>query len=145
MAEMNMSHSLVVDAPIDKVFDAFCNPQIMSEWFGQKIRGYEPPLVSGKKFETVSNFMGSEMITKHTVTEVDPPNRYVRTIAGALSGEIQQLVEAVENGVKVSVIFNAEMKGFLANLAAPLVKNQAKKQVKTRLKARPEARPEAGA
>jgi uncharacterized protein YndB with AHSA1/START domain len=131
MAKMNMSHSIVVDAPIDEVFDAFCNPQIMSEWFASEveIRGYEPPLAVGKEHDEVSKFMGREMVSKCVVTKIEPPHLYVRTMNGPASGEIQQVVEAVEAGVKVSVIFNGEMKGFLAALAAPLIKAQAKKQM----------------
>jgi uncharacterized protein YndB with AHSA1/START domain len=135
MADMNMSHSIIVNAPIEKVFEAFCDPQSYSEWSStpHEVRGYAPPLAIGKEYETVSTLMGREMITTNTVTAFEPPHRYVRTIDGAASGETQQVVEAVDAGVEVSIIFNGEMKGFLGNLVAPLIKGQIRKQMENDL------------
>ena len=136
MAEMSSSYSIVVDAPIDEVFHAFCDPLIMPDWFttALEIRGYEPPLAAGKQFEEVGKVMGRELVSKATVTAFEPPHRYVRRVDGPASGEIQHLAEIVEGGVKVSVIFRGELKGFLAGLAAPLVRGQANRQVENDLK-----------
>ena len=131
MAEMNLSHSIVVDAPIDKVFQAFTDPEIRPKWFTsrEETRGYEPPLAVGSEWETVSTFMGREMITKYTLRKFEPPHVDVRSLQGPASGEVQHEAEEVEGGVKVTVIFNGVMKGFLASLAAPVIKNQAKKDM----------------
>ena len=135
MADINISHSIVVNAPIDKVFQTFSDPQSYSEWSTtpHEVRGYAPPLTLGEEYETVSKFMGREMTTRNTVTAFEPPYRYVRTIDGAASGETQQVVEAVEAGIKVSIIFNGKMNGFLGNLVAPLVKGQVRKQMENDL------------
>jgi uncharacterized protein YndB with AHSA1/START domain len=131
VAEMSLSHSIVVDAPVDKVFQAFTDPEIRPKWFTSRneTRGYEPPLAVGSEWETVSTFMGREMITKYTMKNYEPPHRDVRSLQGPALGEVQHLVEEVEGGVKVTIIFNGEMKGFLASIASPLIKNQAKKDM----------------
>lgn len=131
MAEMNLSHSIVVNAPIDKVFQAFTDPEIRLKWFTSEheIRGYEPPLGVGSEWETVSTFMGRDMTTKYTMKEYEPPHLDIRTLQGPALGEVQHVVEEVEGGVKVTIMFKGEMKGFLASLAAPLIKNQAKKDM----------------
>jgi uncharacterized protein YndB with AHSA1/START domain len=105
---MSLSHSIVVDAPVDKVFQAFTDPEIRPKWFTSRneTRGYEPPLAVGSEWETVSTFMGREMITKYTMKNYEPPHRDVRSLQGPALGEVQH-----------------------ASIASPLIKNQAKKDM----------------
>jgi carbon monoxide dehydrogenase subunit G len=77
--------------------------------------------------------MGRILIARNTVTEFEPPHRYVRTFDGTASGETQQLAESVDAGVKVSVIFKGELTGFLSKLTAPLVRGQIRKQMENDL------------
>ena len=131
MAEMNLSHSIVIDAPIDKVFQAFTDPEIRMIWFAREheTRGYKPPLAVGSEWETVSTFMGREMVTNYTMKKYEPPHLDVRALQGPASGDVQHMVEEVDGGVKATIKFKGEMKGFLASLASVLIKNQAKKDM----------------
>ena len=136
MPGLKIQQDIIVNAPVDRVFNAYSDPLIMTEWFtaGLEIRGYQPPLAVGQQFEEVSTIMGRQLVTHTTVTELDPPRRYVRAINGPAVGHVSHIVESVASGVKVTVILEGDLKGFLASLAGPLARAQINRQVKNDLK-----------
>jgi carbon monoxide dehydrogenase subunit G len=131
MSQIIGSKSIVVNAPIDKVFENLTNPEKQMEWFVEhhELRDYTPPLGKGTTFKTVSKLMGRDAILQQEVIEFNPPNRQVLRYTGVGSGETHYICEEVEGGTKISLRFDANMSGILAKIMAPLIRRQMDKRM----------------
>ncbi len=136
MAEMTVSNSIVVNAPIDQVFETFNDPTLNVAWGtgDREVRGYTPPLNLGTTYDIVTQFMGREINVSQEVIVFEPPNHFHFRVDGVVDGESQHDFEVVEDGVRVTINFSGEMKGFLGALAAPLLKSQINKRMQEDLK-----------
>lgn len=132
MSQFSITNSIIVHAPLDLVFEKFTDPYVQTEWMtaASKRRHYSPPLAVGKEWESVTEFMGREMVTKYAVDKIDAPNQVSLVLDGsAMTGEFQQSCALVAEGVKVTITFNGEISGFLVGLAAPLLMRQVNKRM----------------
>jgi uncharacterized protein YndB with AHSA1/START domain len=77
MANISLSNSIVINAPIDKAFYTGTNPEQQREWMSNddELRGYQPPVKVGSTFETVSKFMGREVVISNEIVVNDAPHR----------------------------------------------------------------------
>lgn len=131
MSQITGSKSIVVDAPIDKVFENFSDPEIQIKWFVEphEVRDYTPPLGVGTSYKIVSRFMGRDTVSQQEVIEFAAPYRQVLRYTGVGSGESQHICEEVEGGTKVTLQFDVDMSGWLAKIAAPLIRRQIDKRM----------------
>jgi len=132
MATVSLSNSIVINAPIDKTFYIGTDPERQQEWMSNdnELRGYQPPVEVGSTFETVSKFMGREVVTSNEIVVNDVPNRCDYAMSGMMNGVIEHHFEEVNDGVEVTVVLNGEMSGVLGNIAVPLLKGQIDNQIK---------------
>lgn len=131
MSQITGSKSIVVNASIDRVFENFTDPEIQMKWFVEphELRDYTPPLGIGTTFKTVSKFMGRDAVSQQEVIEFNPPYRQALRYTGVGNGESQHSCEEVEGGTKVILRFDVDMSGWLAKLAAPLIRRQIDKRM----------------
>jgi carbon monoxide dehydrogenase subunit G len=131
MVQITGSKSIVVNAPIDKVFENFTDPEKQIEWFVEhhELRDYTPPLGIGTTFKTVSKFMGRDAVSQQEVIEFNPPNHQILRYTGVGSGESHHICEEVEGGTKVLLRFDVDMSGLLAKITAPLIRRQIDKRM----------------
>ncbi len=132
MASISMSNSIIVNAPIDKVFYIGTDPERQNEWMANddELRGYEPPVEVGSTFETVSKFMGREVVVSNEIIVNEACHRCDYAMSGTMNGIIEPHFEEVDGGVKVTIVLNGEMGGVLGTIAIPLLKGQIDSQIK---------------
>lgn len=132
MASISVSNSIIVNAPIDKVFYIGTDPERQKEWMSNddELRGYTPPVEVGSTFETVSKFMGREVVVSNEVVVNDAPHRCDYAMSGTMNGIIEHHFEETDGGVKVTIVLNGEMGGVLGAIAVPLLKGQVDNQIK---------------
>ena len=108
MASISVSNSIIVNAPIDKVFYIGTDPERQKEWMSNddELRGYTPPVEVGSTFETVSKFMGREVVVSNEVVVNDAPHRCDYAMSGTMNGIIEHHFEEVNGGVKVTIVLN---------------------------------------
>jgi uncharacterized protein YndB with AHSA1/START domain len=77
MANISLSNSIVINAPIDKAFYMGTDPEQQQKWMSNddELRGYSPPVEVGSTFESVSKIMGREVVVSNEVVVNDVPNR----------------------------------------------------------------------
>jgi uncharacterized protein YndB with AHSA1/START domain len=131
LSQITGSKSIVINAPIDKVFENFTDPEKQLEWFVEhhELRDYSPPLGKGTTYKIVSKLMGREAILQQEVIEYSPPNRLVLRYTGVGSGETHYICEEVEGGTKLLLRFDADMSGLMAKIMAPLIRRQMDKRM----------------
>lgn len=131
MGKITGSKSIVVNAPTEKTFANFTDPEMQINWFAEphELRDYTPPLGVGSTYKTVSRFMGRDAVSQQEVKEFDPPYRQVLRYTGVGSGESQHICEEVESGTKVILRFDVDISGLLAKLTAPLIRRQIDKRM----------------
>jgi uncharacterized membrane protein len=134
MGRIEVSHEMTVSAPVEEVFAYLTNvdnyPELVSSM--EEVRGHSGPLTDGATWQSVSKFMGREVISENQVVVLDPPNlfRYA-TSSNAAETESSWEVQAVEGGTLVKHNGGGEVKGFLATLATSLLKSNVDKQFKS--------------
>jgi uncharacterized protein YndB with AHSA1/START domain len=131
MGQITGAKSIVVNAPIDKVFENFTDPEMQIKWFVEphELRDYTPPLGVGTTYKTVSKFMGRDAVSQQEVIEFNPPLSQVLRYTGVGSGESQHICENLEGGTKVTLQFDVDMSGLLAKISAPLIRRQIDKRM----------------
>ena len=133
MPETGTSVSTTINCSIEDAFNLMTNVDRHQEFYGaiKEIKDYDGgPFSLGDSWVSITRFMGQDFDTTWTVVEYDAPHKYVlESTSAAGDGTWPWTFEAGEGGVKVSCNSTGETKGFLAALAAPLVRGQLQKQL----------------
>jgi carbon monoxide dehydrogenase subunit G len=124
--------SVLVNQPIDKVFEYVTTPENDHEWYiGVESRDHTPdePAGVGSTSQSTIRFLGVHMTVDWEVTGYDPPNSIkVKTTKGPVSVQAGYKFEAVAEGqTKVGVHGEADVSGVF-HLAEPLVERMAQRQ-----------------
>ena len=110
--------SVTINAPIEKVFDAVANPEIIAQTSSGTLidtKGKPGDLGSYAEWEYL------KLRSRTTVTEVDKPHKLIQEMTGAMPGKWTWILE--QEGQTVKVDFCIEYRvpgGTLGNLADKL-------------------------
>ena len=129
---IEVESSVLIDQPIDKVFEFVTTPENDATWYiGIESRDHTPdePAGVGSTSQSDIRFMGVPMTVTWEVVGYDAPNKIeVKTIEGRVSVEAEYNFEAVAEGqTKVMVRGHADVGGVFS-LADPLIERMAQRQ-----------------
>ena len=124
--------SVLVNRPIEKVFEFVTTPENDAQWYiGVESRDHTPDEPSGVGSTSMSEirFLGVPMEVVWEVVEYEPPSKIsVKTIKGPVSVESGYIFEASgENQTKVTVHGEADV-GQIFSVADPLIERMAQRQ-----------------
>ena len=126
--------SVVINRPVEEVFEFVAAPENTSQWVSGLLeakRVSKGSVALGAKSTQVRQFLGQQMKTTFEVAEYEPNKKLAfKTHAGPLKFEGAITFESVEGSTKVSIIAQAETRGFFkkAEKIAPLA---AQRQMET--------------
>ena len=129
---IEVATSVLIDKPIDKVFEFVTTPENDAQWYiGVESRDHtpgEPPGV-GSTSQSTMRFLGVSVTVDWEVTGYDPPKKIaVKTIKGPVSVNAVYDFEAVHAGqTKVAVHGTADVGG-LFKVAEPIAERMAQRQ-----------------
>ena len=135
MGAFTMSETVEVNSSKEALYDFVMNIEGLPEWSKAivAIRDFSgAPIGVGSTWVDVSKFMGREFSSNNEVVEFDEGNFCVYKIDGsAFEGLNTFAVGATEDGkATFTLSADGETKGFLAALAAPLLRSQTQSLMK---------------
>jgi uncharacterized membrane protein len=124
--------SIVINRPVEEVFAFLSNLENEVKWRREWIEARntsEGPLGVGATFLLVSTFLGRRVEVVYEVTEYEP-NRLTawKAVSGPLPLTFRRIFERVEDGTRVTISYDGEMRGLL-KLMAPLFVSMGKRQL----------------
>jgi len=137
MTEYHESATIVLNVPIQTVFEYVTQIESLSVWAGafDEIRDFSgDPVEVGSTWTSISKFMGREIVSQNCVTEWDAPQRFVFTITNmAGDGANTWTLDAIdETKTRFTLQLDGEAKG-IARMAVGLIRSQADKQMNSDL------------
>ncbi len=138
MAEYHETATIILNVPIQRVFDFVTDIENLPNWAGafDEIRDFSgKPVGIGSTWTSISKFMGREVISHNCVTEWQEPQRVVFSIKNmAGDGLNTWSLEALDdNQTRFTLQLDGEAKG-IARMAVGLIRSQADKQMNSDLK-----------
>jgi uncharacterized protein YndB with AHSA1/START domain len=139
-SDMRFEYIIVINQPVEKVFDYVSNPLNLPEWQGPptEIRDLQQTtpaqLREGDRFTTVLQFLSRRYETPTEVTTYEPNRRLsYRGTGGPVSTQITFMFEEVPGGTRFTHSQEVEPRGFFG-LAESLFEIEAKRQLRNDLK-----------
>jgi ligand-binding SRPBCC domain-containing protein len=135
---MHVEESVVINRPLQEVFDYVANRETLPEWSApiQEVRKEtQGPLVEeGARFTTVAKFLGRRFETPFEVSVHDPPRRHTdRSTGGPFPQEYTHIFEEVAGGgTRLTEVTDGEPGGFF-RLAGPLLEIAVRRQFRADL------------
>jgi uncharacterized protein YndB with AHSA1/START domain len=136
---MHLEYTIVINQPVEKVFDYVSNPANLPEWQGPptEIRDLQQStpgeLREGDRFTTVLEFLGRRYETPTEVSAYEPNRRLsYRGTGGPVPTEITFIFEEVAGGTRFTHSQEVEPGGFFG-LAESLFEMEAKQQLRNDL------------
>ncbi len=133
---MRFEYTIVINQPVEKVFNYLSNPANLPEWQGPptEIRNLQQTtpgqLREGDKFTTVLQFLGRRYETPTEVSAYEPNRRLsYRGTGGPVPTQITFLLEEVSGGTRFTHSQEVEPGGFFG-LAESLFELEAKRQLR---------------
>jgi carbon monoxide dehydrogenase subunit G len=138
MAEFQISESISINRPAEKVFEYVVDVEKQTEWRPnlEAIRDYSgPPFTVGATFREVSKFMGREMVVENKVTALDEGRQAdFRMEGGSVSGNMTwSVLPETDQSSTLTLRFEGEVTGWLGRLGTGLIRRQAAKDMTTDL------------
>ena len=130
---LTVKHSIVIDRPIELVFDYVTDIKRMVEWIGPTIEANqtsENPRGVGTTSSRVSQFLGRRIESEMETVEFEPNQLIVnKAISGPMPEFEERIsVESVQDGTRVTIRLEGEPGG-LFKLAMPILSRRARSQV----------------
>ncbi len=136
---MRLEYTIVIDQPVDKVFNYVSNPANLPEWQGPptEIRDLQQTtpgqLREGDRFTTVLQFLGRRYETPTEVSAYEPNRRLsYRGTGGPVPTQITFILEEVSGGTRFTHSQEVETGGFFG-LAESIFEIEAKRQLRNDL------------
>lgn len=138
MAEYHETATIILNVPIQTVFDFVTDIENLPNWAGafDEIRDFSGnPVGIGSTWTSISKFMGREVVSQNCVTEWHEPQQVVFSIKNmAGDGLNTWSLEALDdNQTRFTLQLDGEAKG-IARMAVGLIRSQADKQMNSDLK-----------
>ena len=136
---MHLEYTIVINQPVERVFDYVSNPVNLPEWQGPpvEIRDLQQStpgqLREGDRFTTVLQFLGRQYETPTEVSAYEPNRRLsYRGTGGPVPTQITFIFEEVPEGTRFTHTQEVEPRG-LYGLAESLFEIAAKRQLRSEL------------
>lgn len=134
MAPIHTAASIVVQRPIEVVFEAFLNPDTFTEWFGmaEEIRDFSGhPIGVGTTYTGIGRVMGQEIINAVEIIEYDPPHHVVvQSDSPVIRGRNHMdFTPIADDATQIDIALTGETAGVLSRLALPVLRGQIQKQM----------------
>ena len=133
---MHLEYTMVINQPVEKVFNYVSNPMTLSEWQGPptQIRDLQQTtpgqLREGDRFTTVLQFLGRRYETPTEVSAYEPNRRLsYRGTGGPVPTQMTFIVEEVPGGTRFTHSQEIEPGGFFG-LAESLFEIEARRQLR---------------
>ena len=127
--------SILIDAPVDKIFDTMVDPEGIPKWAPiesvSNIRG--SPGEIGSSADYTLRAFGIKLKQTMTVMQVDKPYNIVYEMSGGFPGKWTYTLKAEDNGVRVSAEVNYTVRGGVIGNIANKILLQRIHQEKTEL------------
>jgi uncharacterized protein YndB with AHSA1/START domain len=124
----------VIDRPVSDVFAGLVNMDRVSDWNSgvEQVRWEKgQPLGVGTTIVYVGKFLGRSFESPSEVTEYVPDVKYSsRTTSGPFDLEVENTLEPVDGGTRITSLFRGESRGFF-KVAEPVMVRLAKNQFET--------------
>ena len=124
--------SIVINQPIEEVFGFLTNLENDLKWRSEWVNAKNTsggPLSVGATFRLSSELLGRQIPTVYEVIEYEPNQVAAwKAVSGPLPLTFRRTFERVEGGTRVTIRYEAEIRGFL-KLAGPLVARMGKRQL----------------
>jgi uncharacterized membrane protein len=131
---IEIENVVVIDRPIEDVFAYVADFENVAQWAGpvtEAKKTSEGPVGVGSTFIQVSRFLGRKAESTIEVTEYAPHKKISqKSSSGPILMETSYILEAVEDGTKVTLVGEVDAAGFF-KLAEPVLARILKRQVKT--------------
>jgi uncharacterized protein YndB with AHSA1/START domain len=117
---VRVRHSIVVKAPVAKVFDYISDPANAKEWVtgvAQSERIGSGAMRAGMRGRQVRHFLGQEVTGEYEITAFEPNRRVEFTVSdGPLAGGrvaelVEQVAGAAVESTRVTYVFDGEPRG----------------------------------
>jgi carbon monoxide dehydrogenase subunit G len=131
MGSIEVNYEMVVSASPEDVYAYLTNVDNYVELVSSavEVRGHSGALTDGATWQSVSKFMGREVISDNQVVELKAPNLFrYESHSNAADTANSWEVEAVDGGTRVRHVAGGEVKGFFASIAMSLLKSNVDKQ-----------------
>ena len=123
-----------IDRPAEDVFAALVDFERVPEWnpgVTEAKRTSDGPLEVGSTVVYFGKFLGRSFESPSECTEYVPDKKFsAKSTSGPIHLEIENTLEPVEGGTRMTIIFRGESRGFF-KLADPVVVRLAKKHFET--------------
>jgi ligand-binding SRPBCC domain-containing protein len=138
---MQFQHELVIERPIEEVFDYLADARHLPEWQTSVVSAKpeaEGPLADGSRFRETRSMMGRRMESTLEVVAYARPTRFcVRTVTGPMPYEVRHELEARGGATHILFQLEGEPQGVM-RLAGGMAVRAARRQAQAdfaRLKA----------
>jgi uncharacterized protein YndB with AHSA1/START domain len=133
MAEYHESASIMLNRPIQTVFEFVTDIETLPNWAGafDEIRDFSGNSVRvGSTWTSISKFMGREIVSQNCVTEMDAPRKIIFSIKNmAGDGFNTWTFEALDhNRTRFTLQLDGKTKG-IATMAVGLIRSHVDKQM----------------
>ena len=129
---MEITHSVVIESPVEEVFAYAGDPANDSSWATVMVESRmtsDGPVQKGSTLVEVMRFLGKRIETECEVTEYEANSRIAFTmVAGPNKGAHERTFESAEGGTRVTMLTRGDSTG-LFKLADPVLKRIAAKQM----------------
>jgi uncharacterized protein YndB with AHSA1/START domain len=138
-SDMHFEYTIVINQPVEKVFNYVSNPLNLPEWQGPpvEIRSLQQTtpgqLREGDRFTTILQFLGRRYETPTEVSAYEPNRRLsYRGTGGPVPTQITFILEEVPRGTRFTHSQEVELRGYFG-LAGPLFEIAARRQLRSEL------------
>lgn len=125
--------SVVIDRPIDEVFEFVSNPENDSQWQSGVLESgqtSEGPMGVGATSREVRQFLGRRIESTVEITEYEPKRKIgFKSTSGPIPFKVAYMFEPVEGGTKLSTVGEAEPGGFF-KMAEPIAMRMFEREMK---------------
>lgn len=131
---MRVEGSAVINRPPDEVFAFSTDPANAPQWQSSALEAsVDGQLQAGATGREVRKFLGRRLESTMRVEEYEPPRRFaLQVTSGPVPFHVQQTVEPVDDGSRISVVIEGEPGGFF-RLAEPLVERGVRRELEGNL------------
>ncbi len=135
--EVDVSSSVLIDRPINEVFEYSTKPEHAREWYKNLDSVDWPagrPIAVGSRVKFVAHFLGHHIVSTYEVTDLSPGSLLVvHTVEGPLSLETRYAWERAWGGTKMTVESHGpsqRFSGFSAPFVARAIRHETRKDLR---------------
>lgn len=131
---VSLETSIVIDRPVEEVFELVENPENNLLWQSGILESKltsEGPIKVGSTFSSTYVFLGRRIEIEPEITQYEPnKNVAFKVTSGPVPIDVRYTFESIDGGTRVSLVAEWEVGG-LFKFAVPLVERSVQRQVES--------------